>query len=143
MTTAKAGDNVRVHYTGHLADGTVFDSSRDGDPIAFTLGGGQVIPGFDQGVAGMTVGETKHIVIPADDAYGPRFEEAVIQMPRDQFPPEVKPEVGMVLRMQHQSGQLVDMAIVDVGDLAVTLDGNHPLAGMDLHFDLELVEIAA
>jgi FKBP-type peptidyl-prolyl cis-trans isomerase 2 len=141
MTTAKNGDAVQVHYTGQLGDGTVFDSSRGGDPISFTLGSGQVIPGFDAGVEGMNVGETKHIVIPADQAYGPRFDEAVIQMPRDQFPPEVTPEVGMVLRMQHQSGALVDMTIVELGDGAVTLDGNHPLAGQDLHFDLELVAV--
>ena len=142
MTTAKTGDNVRVHYTGHLGDGTVFDSSRGNEPIAFKLGGGQVIPGFDAGVTGMAVGEQKHVVIPAADAYGPRFDEAIIQMPRDQFPPEVAPEIGMVLRMQHQSGTLVDMAIVEVGEAVVTLDGNHPLAGQDLHFDLELVAIA-
>lgn len=141
MSTAKQGDNVHVHYTGTLDDGTQFDSSAGGEPIAFQVGGGQVIPGFDQGVTGMAVGEKKHVHIEAENAYGPRFEEAIIEMPREQFPGEVVPEVGMVLRMQHQSGALVDMAIVEIGEASVKLDGNHPLAGKTLHFDLELVSL--
>lgn len=141
MTTAKQGDTVHVHYTGKLADGTVFDSSEGKEPISFELGGGNVIPGFDAGVTGMAVGEKKDVVIPCENAYGPRFDQAVIDMPREQFPPELNPEIGMVLRMQHQSGALVDMTITAVEGDVVKLDGNHPLAGKDLHFALELVSI--
>ena len=141
MTTAKQGDTVQVHYTGTLADGTVFDSSVGKDPISFEVGSGQVIPGFDAGVTGMAVGDKKDVLIPCEKAYGPRFDQAVIDMPREQFPSELEPEVGMVLRMQHQSGALVVMSIVAVEGDVVKLDGNHPLAGKDLSFALELVAI--
>lgn len=141
MTTAKTGDNVKVHYTGKLDDGTVFDSSVGGDPIEFQLGAGSVIPGFDSGVSGMAVGDRRTVDIPAMEAYGPYHQEAVFKMPRDQFPPDLVPELGMMFRMQHPSGALLDMSVVEVAGDVVTLDANHPLAGKDLHFDLELVAI--
>ncbi|MDB5100977.1 MAG: peptidyl-prolyl cis-trans isomerase, FKBP-type [Cyanobacteria bacterium RYN_339] len=141
MTQAKTGDTVKVHYTGRLDDGSVFDSSAGGDPIEFQLGAGTVIPGFDSGVAGLIVGEKRTVNIPAVEAYGPHHEEAVFVMPRDQFPPDLAPELGMQFRMQHPAGMTLDMTVIALEDEAVTLDANHPLAGKDLHFDLELVAI--
>lgn len=140
MPHAKQGDTVRVHYTGTLPDGSVFDSSSGRDPIEFTIGAGQVIPGFDQAVAGMQVGQEKSVTIAAADAYGPRREELVLQVDRGQFPPNVEPEIGQ----QFQLGEGDQMFVVTVKDVAegnVVLDANHPLAGEDLTFALELVEI--
>lgn len=140
MPHAKHGDTVRVHYTGTLPDGSVFDSSSGRDPIEFTLGTGQVIPGFDQAVTGMEVGQEKSVTIPAADAYGPRRDELVLQVDRGQFPPNVDPQVGQ----QFQLGEGDHMFVVTVKDVAeqnVVLDANHPLAGEDLTFALELVEI--
>jgi peptidylprolyl isomerase len=135
---AKNGDRVRVHYTGRLDDGQVFDSSREGDPLEFTVGAGEVIPGFDEGVRGMTVGESKTIRIEPDDAYGPRREALVAQIERDraQFPSE--PQVGMNLLLPLQDGGQLEVVITEVTDAHVTIDGNHPLAGEKLIFDVEL-----
>jgi peptidylprolyl isomerase len=141
MTQAKSGDTVKVHYTGRLDDGTIFDSSAGGDPIEFQLGAGTVIPGFDRGVTGLAVGEKRTVDIPCAEAYGPHHPEAVFVMPRDQFPPDLAPELGMQFRMQHPAGMTLDMTVVALSDGEVTLDANHPLAGKDLHFDLELVSI--
>jgi peptidylprolyl isomerase len=140
MQHAKQGDTVRVHYTGSLPDGSVFDSSSGRDPIEFTLGAGQVIPGFDEAVTGMEVGQGKSVTIPAADAYGPRRDELVLEVERSQFPPNVEPEVGQ----QFQLGDGDHMFVVTVKDVAesrIVLDANHPLAGEDLTFELELVEI--
>ncbi|MCW9042406.1 MAG: peptidylprolyl isomerase [Pseudopelagicola sp.] len=141
MTAAKSGDTVRIHYTGTLSDGSVFDSSEGRDPLEFTLGSGQVIPGFDTGVTGMTVGETKTIEIASDDAYGPVQEEARQDVPRAQIPAEIPLEVGIQLQMQSPTGQVVPVTVVEITEEAVTLDANHPLAGKDLTFALELVSI--
>lgn len=141
MQQVKSGDTVKVHYKGTLDDGTVFDASEGRDPIEFTVGGGQVIPGFDAGVTGMAVGERRTVKIPADQAYGPHHDEAVLKMPRDQFPAELTIEPGMMLRMQHPSGMPLDVVVTDASNDVVTLDANHPLAGKDLTFDLELVSI--
>jgi FKBP-type peptidyl-prolyl cis-trans isomerase 2 len=141
MTAAKSGDTVRIHYTGTLSDGSVFDSSEGRDPLEFTLGSGQVIPGFDNGVTGMKVGETKTIEIASDDAYGPVHEDARQDVPRAQIPDEIPLEVGIQLQMQSPTGQVVPVTVVAVTDEAVTLDANHPLAGKDLTFALELVSI--
>lgn len=141
MAQAQAGDIVRVHYTGRLDDGTVFDSSQGSDPLEFTLGEGQVIAGFDRAVTGMSPGDTQTVTIPANDAYGERREEMVQTVAREQFPAHVEPEVGQ--RFQVSNGQ--QMAVVTVTGVSadgVTLDGNHPLAGQDLIFELSLVEIA-
>ena len=141
MTTAQTGNRVRVHYTGRLDDGEVFDSSEGGTPLAFTIGNGQVIPGFENGVIGMAPGDTKTVRIPCVDAYGERQNEGVMQVPRGEFPPNMPLEVGASVQGQQQSGQVVSFTIVAVSDQEVTLDANHPLAGKDLTFDLTLVSI--
>ncbi len=140
MTQAERGDTVRVHYTGTLAGGEQFDSSAGRDPLEFTLGDGMVIPGFESAVTGMTVGESKTFDIPSDQAYGPRRDEMVMQVDRNQFPDHIDPEVGQQLQMQ-QGNQAFVVTVAEVNDDAVTLDGNHPLAGQDLTFTIELVEI--
>jgi peptidylprolyl isomerase len=136
---AKNGDRVRVHYTGRLDDGQVFDSSREGDPLEFTVGAGEVIPGFDEGVRGMTVGESKTIQIQPDDAYGPRREALTTSVPREaaQFP--VEPQVGMHFMLPLQDGNQIEVVVTEVTPDHITIDGNHPLAGERLTFDVELV----
>jgi len=141
MALAKAGDTVQVHYTGRLDDGTVFDSSVGGEPIEFVLGAHHVIPGFEDGVTGMEVGETKTILIPSDQAYGPRMEEMVLTIPRDQVPPHITLELGEMLELSQPSGETIAVQITNLTDTIVTLDGNHPLAGADLTFDLQLANI--
>ena len=140
---AKNGDRVRVHYTGRLEGGEVFDSSRDGEPLEFTVGAGDVIPGFDEAVRGMNVGETKTIEIEPEDAYGPRREQLVTQVSREaaQFP--VEPQVGMHFGLPLQDGNQIEVVVTEVTDTHVTIDGNHPLAGQKLIFDVELVEKGA
>jgi peptidylprolyl isomerase len=140
MTEAREGDTVRVHYTGTLANGSVFDSSRGREPLEFTLGEGRVIAGFDEAVTGMTPGEERQVTIPADEAYGSHREELVITISRDQFPEGMEPAVGLQLQLG-QGGQRLVARITSVAADAVTLDANHPLAGEDLTFDLELIEI--
>lgn len=142
MAQAKQGDTVKVHYTGKLDDGTVFDSSVGRDPLEFTIGSGQIIAGFDAGVTGMNAGESKTVQIPSLEAYGPHHEEMVITVGREEFPPEIPPTVGDQLQMRHETGQVVMVTVTDVTDTNVTLDANHPLAGKDLTFDIELVEVA-
>jgi peptidylprolyl isomerase len=141
MTGAKAGDTVRVHYTGSLNDGSIFDSSAKREPLEFTLGEGTVIPGFEQAVTGMSPGDERRVQIPAAEAYGERRAELVVQVARTQFPDEMEPEVGQQLQMTHPGGVAV-VTVLDADDESVTLDANHPLAGQDLHFELKLVEIA-
>ncbi len=141
MATAKNGDTVRVHYTGRLEDGTVFDSSAGRDPLEFTLGTGQVIGGFDEAVSGMHEGEERAARIPADDAYGQRRDDLVLEMPRQQIPEDLDLELGMRLELRQQDGNAVPVTVTDIADESVTLDANHPLAGKDLTFELELVSI--
>jgi peptidylprolyl isomerase len=143
MITAKQGDTVRVHYTGKLQDGTVFDSSADRNPLEFVIGSGSVIPGFEQAVLGMAPGESKTQTIPNEQAYGSYLEDRIIVIDRRQMPTEIEPEVGQQLQLQHSSGQVIPVIITDVSDMAVTLDANHPLAGEDLTFDIQLIEIAS
>lgn len=142
MSHAKTGDTVRIHYTGTLADGTQFDSSAGRDPLEFTLGSGQVIPGFDKAVQGMAVGDSKSVNIAAQDAYGPRHEQMVQEVPKNALPEDLEPTPGMSLQARGQDGNVINLTVTDVGDEAITVDGNHPLAGRDLNFDIELVEIA-
>jgi peptidylprolyl isomerase len=141
MQQAKKGDEVKVHYHGKLTDGTTFDSSEGRDPLAFTIGSGMVIPGFDKGVTGMIVGEKKTVTIPCDEAYGPKQEELIMAFAVAQFPPEINPEPGMVLNMSNDQNQTFPVTVVEVKDGNVIIDANAPLAGEDLIFDLELVEI--
>jgi peptidylprolyl isomerase len=142
MVQAKSGDTVKIHYTGRLEDGTVFDSSAKREPLEFIISGGQVIPGFEQAVLGMTPGESKTEKIPMDQAYGPHREEMVLEVSREQIPPDINPEVGQQLQIQQANGQSVPVFVTEVTDNQITLDANHPLAGEDLTFEIELVEIA-
>jgi FKBP-type peptidyl-prolyl cis-trans isomerase 2 len=142
MAQVKNGDTVKVHYQGRFTDGTEFDSSEGRSPLEFEVGSGHVIRGFDEGVVGMEQGEKKTIHIPAADAYGPSIPENVIEFPRTQFPPDMAPEVGMQLNLRSQDGQNIPVVVADVKDEIVVLDANHPLAGRDLVFDVELVEIS-
>jgi peptidylprolyl isomerase len=139
---AKRGDTVKVHYTGKLDDGTVFDSSVNQEPLEFTIGTGGIIPGFENAVLGMSPGDSKTEHIPADQAYGPYVEEMVVTVDRQQLPAGVQPEVGQQFQIQQSPDQIIPVIVTDVSDSKVTLDANHPLAGEDLTFDIQLVEIA-
>lgn len=141
MAQVKAGDKIKVHYHGKLTNGQTFDSSEGREPLEFEVGSGQVIKGFDDGVTGMAVGDKKTIEIPADEAYGPRNEEMVIDMPKERFPAEMVLELGMPLMMTDGQGQNFQVVITEIKENTVMLDANHPLAGQTLIFDLELVEI--
>ena len=142
MSQAKDGDKVTVHYTGKLEDGTVFDSSQNRDPLEFQLGAGNVIPGFNDGIVGMGIGESRTISIPPDDAYGQRRDELTIEVDKSEFPEDIKPEIGQELQVQQPDGSPVQVTITDVTEEKVTLDANHSLAGKTLIFEIELVEIA-
>ena len=142
MSNAKQGDKVKIHYTGTLDDGTQFDSSAGRDPLEFELGSGQVIPGFDKAVEGMAVGESRKVNIAAEDAYGPRHEQMVQEVPKTALPEGLEPKEGMTLQAQNQQGQPMQLTVTEVSSETITVDGNHPLAGKALNFDIELVEIA-
>ncbi|MFN3955466.1 MAG: peptidylprolyl isomerase [Pararhodobacter sp.] len=142
MTRAKAGDTVHFHYTGTLDDGSVFDSSEGREPLAFTLGSGQIIAGLETAIEGMAVGEGKTVTIAADDAYGAYDPQARQAIPRDQIPPHIPLEPGTMLQMQSPDGRAVPVSVVEASDEAVVLDANHPLAGQDLTFAVEIVAIA-
>lgn len=141
MQQAQNGDKVKVHYHGKLRSGETFDSSQGREPLEFTVGSGQVIKGFDEGVRGMQPGDKKTVEIPVGDAYGEKDENRVIEFPKNQFPANMNPEVGMQLMMTDGSGHQLPVTITEVKNDSVTLDANHPLAGQDLIFDIELVEI--
>ena len=142
MAQAKTGDTVKVHYTGKLDDGTTFDTSADREPMEFTIGQGQLIPDFEEAVIGMNPDESKTIQIPADKAYGPYREDMVMKIERDRLPADLEPKVDQKLQMSHPNGQATVVTIIEVNESQVTLDGNHPLAGKDLTFDIRLTEIA-
>lgn len=141
MTEAKAGDTVQLHYKGTLDDGSVFDSSEGRDPLEFTVGSGQIIPGLDSAMPGMAVGDKKTVNVPCDQAYGPVNPDMRQQVQRAEIPAEIPTEVGTRLQMQAQNGQAIPVVVVDANETTVTLDANHPLAGQDLTFAIELVEI--
>ena len=143
MTQAKNGDVVALHYTGRLSDGTIFDTSEGGTPLSFTLGSGQVIPGFEEAALGMEEGDTKTVTIPEEKAYGSYDAEKVINFPADRIPKDIQPEVGMQLQLQGQDGQPVIVRVTEITEEHVRLDANPPLAGKELTFDLELVTINA
>lgn len=142
MAQAKSGDTVTVHYTGTLTDGSVFDSSQDREPLQFTLGGGQVIPGFEHAVHGMQPGETKRTTISADRAYGVYRDDLIFTVERAQLPDGLNPSVGEQYQMRQPDGQVVIVTVNDIDAGEVTFDANHPLAGQDLTFEIELVGIA-
>lgn len=143
MAEAKANDTVKVHYTGRLNNGTVFDSSLGREPLEFTIGQKMVIPGFEEGVMGMTVGETRTVSIASQDAYGPYLEDLVGSIRRAQIPPNIDLQVGAMLQMQTPDGGNMLVVIKELTDEMVTLDANHPLAGKDLAFEINLLEIAS
>lgn len=141
MTQVKPGDTVHIHYTGTLSDGTTFDSSQGREPLAFEVGTGQIIPGLDAAIPGMAIGEKKTVKVPCEDAYGPVNPEMRQDVPRSDIPAEIPVDVGTRLQMQTQTGQPVPVVVVAADDKIVTLDANHPLAGQDLTFDIEVVAI--
>lgn len=141
MKSATSGDTVKIHYTGKLEDGTVFDTSADGEPLEFTLGGGRVIPGFEEGVEGMEVGETRTISVPPDKGYGDHSSDLVFEVDRSNLPPDMDPEVGDQLALQSADGEKVAVTVSETSESSVTLDANHPLAGQELTFEVELVDI--
>lgn len=141
MANVQKGDKVKVHYTGKLNDGTEFDSSKGRDPLEFEAGSGQVIKGFDSALIGMEIGETKNVEIPVEMAYGPKRDDLVIQVPPTQFPADMSPQVGLQVELHNNQGGTIPAMIVDVNEENVTLDANHPLAGKDLSFEIELVDI--
>ena len=141
MAQAENGNTVKVHYTGKLDDGTEFDSSVGRDPLKFTIGSGQIIPGFEEAVVGMNLGDEKSVTIPADQAYGPHHEELVMVIERNLIPPNIEPVPGQQLQIHQQDGRAIEVVVTEVSDAEVTLDANHPLAGEDLIFEIELVEI--
>jgi FKBP-type peptidyl-prolyl cis-trans isomerase 2 len=143
MAEAKPGDKVKVHYRGSLEDGTVFDTSHGRQPLEFTIGEGQVIPGFEGAVVGMEPGDSKSVTVEPPEGYGERRRELVVDVERDRFPAEMEVEVGKQVQVQEKDGSPRVATIARVDDDSVTLDVNHPLAGKDLSFDIELVEIDA
>ncbi|MDP3980906.1 MAG: peptidylprolyl isomerase [Chlamydiota bacterium] len=143
MTSAKNGDSVRVHYTGKLNDGTIFDSSTNREPMQFTIGEGNLIADFEQAVIGMNIGDKKTISINAEKAYGPYNQEMAITVDRSNVPEDIKPEIGQQLQLTTSDGRTLNVSVIEVAEKTITIDANHPLAGKDLTFDLELIEIAA
>jgi peptidylprolyl isomerase len=142
MAQAKPGDTVKVHYNGKFDDGNVFDSSEGRNPLSFTIGAGKIIPGFDKAVEGMAIGDKKTVVIPAEDAYGKHHENLVMTVTRSEFPEEANPAVGQQYQTENQDGRPLNLMVTAVEGDQITLDANHPLAGKNLTFDIELVEIA-
>jgi peptidylprolyl isomerase len=141
MRQAKTNDLVRVHYTGSLEDGTVFDSSLDRQPLEFKIGHGVIIPGFENGIIGMNEGDTKVVSIQPEDAYGMHRNELVGVIERVRVPNNIKPEVGMVLKVRSPEGEMIKVTVTDVNETSVTLDMNHPLAGKELIFEIKLIEV--
>ena len=143
MTQVKTGDTVHIHYTGTLNDGTTFDSSEGREPLSFQVGSGQIIPGLDSAIPGMTVGDKKTVNVACDEAYGQVNPEMTQAVPRADIPADIPLETGTRLQMQTQNGQVIPVTVTAVDDSTVTLDANHPLAGQDLTFNIQLVKIDA
>lgn len=141
MTDARSGDTVRIHYTGTLSDGSTFDSSQGREPLQFTVGSGEIIPGLDRAIEGMSVGETKTVTVPAADAYGDHNPDGVQSVPRAEVPDHIPLDPGTQLQVQTGDGRTLPVTVTEVTADAITLDANHPLAGKDLTFEVELVEI--
>ncbi len=141
MQQAKTGDTVKVHYRGSLTNGTVFDSSEGKSPLQFELGAGMVIVGFDNGVKGMSIGEKKTVQIPVNEAYGPKQSQLIIDVDKKDIPSDIDPKIGMQLHMTTNAGDPIPVTIAEIKEASIVLDANHPLAGEDLIFDIELIEI--
>lgn len=142
MSKAKDGDTVKVHYTGTLENGEVFDTSKEREPLEFQLGQGQLIPGFEKAVIGMGEGDSTTVDIPSDEAYGEVRDDLIINVPKDQLPDDVEPQIGMQLQVNQQNGQPIPVRITEIKDEELVLDANHPLAGKDLKFEIKLLEVA-
>ncbi len=142
MSEAKDGDTVKVHFTGRLENGEVFTKSEDEKPLELTLGAGQLIEGFERGIVGMKVGDKKTITVTPEQGYGSRQEQLVVEVDRRDLPDHITPAIGKALRVRRHDGDDIHLIIMDIGEDTVTLDANHPLAGVTLFFELELVEIA-
>lgn len=142
MSQARNGDTVKVHYIGKLEDGKIFDSSKNRQPLEFTIGSGSVMPSIENGIIGMEIGDTKAIEIPPEEAFGPRNEELVVEIKRGDLPEDIIPYLGQRLQMRQPNGNFINLIITDMSEDTITLDANHPLAGHTLLFDVELVEIA-
>lgn len=141
MSEAKNGDTVRIHYTGTLTDGSQFDTSAGREPLEFTIGSGQIIPGLEKEIEGMKVGDKSTVTVPAAEAYGPHQPEGVQEVPRSNIPTNINLAVGTQLQGMTPDGRQMNLTVTGLTDETVTLDANHPLAGKDLVFDVELVEI--
>ncbi len=141
MSDIKSGDKVKVHYTGTLEDGSVFDTSKQREPLEFEVGSGQLIPGFEKAVLGLQPGDSTTVKIPSEQAYGESRPEMVVKVEREKVPSDISPEVGMQLQVQQPNGQPLPVVIADVDDSHITLDANHPLAGKDLTFEIELISV--
>jgi FKBP-type peptidyl-prolyl cis-trans isomerase 2 len=141
MAQAKMNDKVKVHYSGTLSDGTVFDSSLEREPFEFTIGKGMVIPGFENGVIGMSEGESRKVSIISEDAYGPFRDELVGVIDKSRIPGDIDLQIGMVLQMRSPEGSATNVTVTDISEVGVTFDLNHPLAGKDLIFEIKLVEV--
>ena len=141
MSQVKENDTVKVHYTGKLVDGQVFDSSLEREPLEFKLGEGQLIPGFENGILNMAVNEKKTINIPSSEAYGEVRQELLQEIPKNELPEDIKPEVGMGLVSRTPEGREIQLVVADVKDESIVVDANHPLAGKELNFEIELIEI--
>lgn len=141
MVQARMNDKVKVHYSGTLSDGTIFDSSLEREPFEFTIGRGMVVPGFENGIVGMNEGETKTVSISADDAYGPYKDDLVGVIDKSRIPEDIDLDVGMVLQMSSPEGGITNVTVADISDAGVTIDLNHPLAGKDLIFEIKLLEV--
>ena len=141
MAQAKNGDTVKVDYTGKLDDGSIFDASEGREPLQFTLGTGDLIPGFEQAVLGMDIGDTKTVKIDSAEAYGPYRDDMRMDVPRDKFPADITPELGQQLQLRNADGTSLVVTITEISDANITIDANHPLAGKDLTFEIQLVEI--
>jgi peptidylprolyl isomerase len=141
LSRVKKGDTVKVHYTGTLDNGEIFDTSKEREPLEFTLGQGQLIPGFEKAVIGLSVGDSTQVEIPSTEAYGEERGDLIINVPKDQLPDEVTPEIGMQLQVNQPDGQPIPVRITEISESELTLNANHPLAGEDLKFEIELVAI--
>jgi peptidylprolyl isomerase len=142
MASVKQGDTVKVNYTGKLSDGTIFDSSIGRHPMQFTVGKGQLIPGFEKAVLGMAAGDKKTVVIPVAEAYGPRHDSAVVEVERKNLPPDLNAQVGQRLELTQEDDSTVLVTVMGASETSLTLDANHPLAGKELTFEIELLSIA-
>jgi peptidylprolyl isomerase len=141
MRSARHGDTVKVQYRGQLRDGSVFDASLEGEPLQFTIGKGEIMAGFEEAVVGMNPGEAKTADIPAEKAFGPYYEDMVVVVQKSDFPENVQPKVGQTLPISRSDGPAIDVTVTEVTESEVTLDANHPLAGEDLRFEIELIDI--